>query len=477
MLSFPVKCQGLWALVMLLAIAFTRPAEAISLYQIGNSLTNNSTPEGVRAMATLAGLDVSGGYHVRGNSTLEEIWNDAEGSGVLFDEEVGRFNAALPNQAWDHITLQVSDGGVLTVDDNVAWMGQFRDLARLNPDNADTKYYMYGAWPWTSRWQDWENPLSPTEASWHTRATFDEVYERLEATMPGEFSYIPAGEVFDTIRQRQDGEAFEGRRFISNFYLDAIHLNEIGRYVAATTVFSTVFRTNPIGVPVPRDQSGWGFDRLSDELALEIQEVVWEVVSQDPRTGVILPGDFNVDTRVDEVDLQILLDSFGARTNVTADTNGDNRVDSEDVMVWLDASELGAADINADGFLDALDFQLYRSAYGTAGETAEDANGDGFVDAADYTILRDKAESLLAVDFNQNGLADNADLVLIQSQLGWATHLPADANGDGLVDNADFLIWEANQDNPGGTAVPEPSALLVTVFAAGGLLSTRRRAA
>jgi hypothetical protein len=45
------------------------------------------------------------------------------------------------------------------------------------------------------------------------------------------------------------------------------------------------------------------------------------------------------------------------------------------------------ADFNGDGYVDALDYAIWRQNYGTGGPVG-DANGDGFVDAADYTVWR-----------------------------------------------------------------------------------------
>ncbi len=45
------------------------------------------------------------------------------------------------------------------------------------------------------------------------------------------------------------------------------------------------------------------------------------------------------------------------------------------------------ADLNGDGFVDNLDYAIWKQNFGTAGP-AGDANGDGLVNAADYTVWR-----------------------------------------------------------------------------------------
>ena len=46
-------------------------------------------------------------------------------------------------------------------------------------------------------------------------------------------------------------------------------------------------------------------------------------------------------------------------------------------------------DYDGNGFVDADDFQLWRSTYGSTGDLRADGNGDMVVDAADYSVWRD----------------------------------------------------------------------------------------
>ncbi|QDT67868.1 Calcineurin-like phosphoesterase [Planctomycetes bacterium MalM25] len=51
-------------------------------------------------------------------------------------------------------------------------------------------------------------------------------------------------------------------------------------------------------------------------------------------------------------------------------------------------------DYNLDGIVDEVDYQVWRSAYGTTGFSLADGNRNGEVDAADYAIWRDGLESI-----------------------------------------------------------------------------------
>ncbi len=84
-------------------------------------------------------------------------------------------------------------------------------------------------------------------------------------------------------------------------------------------------------------------------------------------------------------------------------------------------------------------------------------------------------------DYNQDGLVNDADLALWESDFGSTTELQADGNGNGVVDGDDFLIWQRFVGRSVSTgasvvavqSVPEPSSLVLLSFLA--CCSPRRR--
>jgi hypothetical protein len=61
--------------------------------------------------------------------------------------------------------------------------------------------------------------------------------------------------------------------------LDDIHSSELGVYLVALVHYATLYRRTPVGLP--GEVRG-----LGEETARKLQELVWEVVRSDPRTGV-----------------------------------------------------------------------------------------------------------------------------------------------------------------------------------------------
>ena len=86
--------------------------------------------------------------------------------------------------------------------------------------------------------------------------------------------------------------------------------------------------------------------------------------------------------------------------------------------------------------------------------------------------------ALLAADFNSDDNVDAADLALWQGGFGTGTtRLEGDADDDHDVDGRDFLVWQRQFGSSAplpiaGLAVPEPTTLIIFLFAAVGLFST-----
>ena len=147
------------------------------------------------------------------------------------------------------------------------------------------------------------------------------------------------------------------------------------------------------------------------------------------------------------------------------DSNADGTVDTfeSDQCDWLGGPE--AADLNGDGFVDHLDFEVFFGLESgkpaidewLAGPEAHDANTDGVIDELDYDVFfgigpEQSPEDWLAgpdaADLNGDGFIDIADYDLFsdfgpeQSPEDWLAGLDAeDLNGDGFVDIADYDLF------------------------------------
>jgi hypothetical protein len=185
-------------------------------------------------------------------------------------------------------------------------------------------------------------------------------------------------------------------------------------------------------------------------------------------------ADLNGDGRLDSADLVAWQSSYGL--DAGADADGDGDTDGRDFLIWqrqyLPNPEPNA-DFNGDQFVDALDLEIWHSAFGQ--NDLGDADGDGDTDGRDFLHWQRQFTAPTA-DFNGDGVVDLADLTTWHASYG--VDDDGDSNRDGDSDGRDFLYWQRNANNQtqlAGLSVPEPSSLLLgSSVLAFGLLFRRR---
>lgn len=287
---------------------------------IGNSLTQDAfafsvNPElqsGLEMIAASAGLDYESAPHVRCSSSLATILNDPATTCVTPSQPYGTFDSALPGFHWDRVTLQPHPLQQSTMQDDIDAIQAFIDLAHENPANDDTVFFIYSAWPsqvlgaYASAWLA-PSENAPTTSTSFSREYFENLLGNVRDLTDAAVQFVPAGEVLYEIDQKIAAGTVAGVSDISHFYRDNVHLSDDGRYVAATTMFSVLFKADPRGVARPAARYGTALPTTPGLDAL-IQQTVWEVVSAHPAAGL---GDMNDDELVDHADLSTWNQSFG----------------------------------------------------------------------------------------------------------------------------------------------------------------------
>ena len=269
-------------------------------YHVGNSLSWDMEPPGLATMATLAGKNYQNGYHIRFGMPLDYIWNNPDDSEVITNT-FGNFVNALSSFEWDFVTIQPSYGTGSTLGQDQVAIGNFIDLT-LAGSSTSPIFYIYSAWP--SLPDDyqayWDQPIQnvPNQPTIHARDYFYHLHQNL-LDMYGtsvQLYMIPIGEVFYRLDQEFKKGNVPGYEDAGDLYRDTAHLTQdIGSFVAATTVYSTIFKENPVGIERPDgfylDDSG--ATNLTEDLRNFIQSIVWEVVSSHPLSG-IAPDNFTL---------------------------------------------------------------------------------------------------------------------------------------------------------------------------------------
>ena len=147
--------------------------------------------------------------------------------------------------------------------------------------NANLSFALYETW----------HPLN--EGDWlarisEDRATMWEPYllaPAIEAAGGKPVRIIPAGTVMAELVRRVEATAggIGGMKNRYDLFSDDIHLNDFGHYLVALTHYASLYRRSPEGLPHNlRRADGSPANAPAPELAMEMQRVVWQVVSSSP---------------------------------------------------------------------------------------------------------------------------------------------------------------------------------------------------
>ena len=243
-------------------------------------------------MATLSGRTHRTGYHIRGGMHLDYIWDHPDDT--TYTNTYGNYVNALPSNEWDFVTMQPFYKAESTLGQDENRIIDFIDLTRSGP-SLSTRFFIYSAWPSSPETYQttWTQAVSndPDQSTVHSRDYFTYLYDNVTDHYGDdvELFVIPIGEVMFKLDQEFRAGRFAGYDDISDLYRDQVHLsNDVGRFVAATTTFATLFREDPTGLERPAGFYPYpsGPSAITDELRIFLQEIVWEVVSQHPDSGV-----------------------------------------------------------------------------------------------------------------------------------------------------------------------------------------------
>lgn len=338
------------ALVWLLLVT---PASALTSYHIGNSLTWDSRPDyGTPKLATDAGLSLTTGYHIRCSSSLDYISQHPTNTCVT-PNNFGFYGDALANNTWDAVTLQPFSSTATPSTPRTEYEGAkaLIQQARLNPNNANTTFYIYTGWmsrtdmgdDFYAAWYD-DTPVDPDEALVRKASSFEWVYDELanDPDLAGvDLQMIPVGDALAELDRRMSLGQVPGFSGAEGLYRDDLHLNNLGWFVASNTVLSTLFKFDPTGTPTNNafTQAAPGQGQailITPELRDLIQGIVWDVVRFSDHTG-FLPGDLDGDGFVGIGDLNVILSNWNTTQSppTVGDLTGDGFVGIADLNIVL----------------------------------------------------------------------------------------------------------------------------------------------
>jgi len=236
-------------------------SNGLKLYHIGNSLTQmRAIPQQVSAFAVAAGFTdhtsiqsaISGHY-------LNEHWNGVEGSTAP---------DLIVNGDYEHLVLQGN---------SAEWEPGRINTFRTHAQNfhtaavtaQDAQTWIYSYWPGRAEPLQWQRYIS-------------EAFEGVRGQLTGGKSprVIPVGDAVEYfVKARDAGEITGIPR--NDFYSDSIHPSHTGGYFISLVHYACLYGQSPVGLPANN-----GIASVSEALAAEMQEQVWEFLQTYPFAGV-----------------------------------------------------------------------------------------------------------------------------------------------------------------------------------------------
>ena len=262
----------------------------VTSYHIGNSLTWDSQPDGLEALAGQWGQLHDTGHHIRCGQSLKAIWDVPDDTCVAPVGEYGPFLAALPNHTWSAICMQPFPGASSTLGTDERVILDMIAVARQNPANSGARFYVYASWPEHDYYaSSWTMPVADSDGTptVQARAYFRHLIERVRGRTAARVYVIPVGEVLYVLDQRLRAGAVAGFGSVADLYRDDIHLtHDVGRFVAAVTTVATLYARDPRDIVKPVSYYGSDPSIFTPELYDVIHDVVWMAVSEHPYTGI-----------------------------------------------------------------------------------------------------------------------------------------------------------------------------------------------
>jgi len=274
------------------------PDVPLRVYHLGHSLVGRDMPAMLEQMA---GARLGPGHahasQLGWGASLKAHWEPDEPING-FDEMNGHDRhrpafEALDSGAYDAVVLTEMVEIKAAIEYFESWDYLARWARRVWAANPETPVYFYESW----------HPLDDPEG-WLTRLDRDLgqywegeiLFRALAAEGVGRpIRLVPAGQVMAAFVRRLEAAGgigdLTGREDLfkrkPDGALDPIHPNDAGAYLVALTHYAVLYGQNPVGLPhALRRADGSPAETPDAEAARAMQEVVWEVVTTTPRTGL-----------------------------------------------------------------------------------------------------------------------------------------------------------------------------------------------
>lgn len=286
--------QGSAALSALYEQPLPPPDKPLRVFHIGHSLVGRDMPA---MLEQLVGTGHDHRSQLGWGATLKSHWEpDVPINGFEQENAHPRYQDAMQavkSGQFDAVVLteMVEIKDAIKHHDSPAYVRRWARLA--HGARPTTRVYLYETWHPLDDPQGWLKRLDDDlPRHWEGELL-------AKATAPGDTGgpvyVIPAGQVMARFARRLElSGGLPGMSSREDLFAltdqgtrDNIHLNDLGNYMVALTHYAVLYHRSPVGLPHRLLRAdGSTADAPSEKVAKMMQEVVWEVVTSYPKTGV-----------------------------------------------------------------------------------------------------------------------------------------------------------------------------------------------
>jgi hypothetical protein len=279
------------AVLLTTAILLTLGTNAVyglDVYHIGNSLTDETY--GMHDIAAAKGTEnITWGRHMTPGCPLYAIWQDREDKTgyIVHDGEIDwstqtqNIPYVLANYNWDAVVMQVypmngDDVGV-TSDAAIGFAGL------IYQTNPDCQIFILTSHAGAE--DGWELEMSRLSSRYEPIAnSVTLAFPNRKPTL-----VVPVLQAMNSVRAHIAQGDMPGLGTLASFYqADGGHLGPKGLYIAALTMYATLYRSDPDGA-VTSGLMYWQYENgysVTQDFANLAYDIVWNVVTAYPMAGV-----------------------------------------------------------------------------------------------------------------------------------------------------------------------------------------------
>ena len=275
------------------AAPLAAPDAPLRIYHLGHSLVGQDMPA---MLAQLAGDGHAYDSQLGWGTSLKQHWEPGETiNGFEAENDHPRYRdarKAVGSGDYDAIILteMVEIRDAIKYHDSAAYLRKWSALAQ--GATPPPRLYLYETWHPLDDPDGWLERLDADLAQYWEDAL---LLKTVDAGQTDPMRVIPAGQVMAAFVRRI--EAMGGLENVTtradlfqrrdDGSLDPIHVNDLGAYLVALTHYAVLYHRSPVDLPHELHRAdGSAADAPGAQVAALMQNTVWEVVTNYPKTGV-----------------------------------------------------------------------------------------------------------------------------------------------------------------------------------------------